>query len=239
MPYLHWETDRMRDRMSRFTQAELHNYRLQKERELEDDLRHRRVARSRSYMIFENNRPDTQKQPSSSAGGEDGSSRVYIGQDTVRPTVPNKLGQYLLDAAKLYEAMAAFRDQHILKKYLFNYPPLHPRRTLDQSYYWTLRSTDRRDCDQVVYRWTKEEQIARLVMVDQLWMWVLDEKTIMTFFPNRYGLHQPDLSDVHQSICLRLDPGRKDQIRSVFDLALVILEECTDVLFNRSKAYVS
>ena len=238
MPYLHWETDRMRDRMSRFTQAELHNYRLKKERDLEDDLRNRRVDRSRSYM-FKNNRPDTQKRPWSSARGEDDSLRVYISQDTVRPTVPTKLGQYLLDAAKLYETMSAFRDQHILKEYLFNYPPLHPRRTLDQSYYWTLESTDRRDRDQVVYRWTKEEQMARLVMVDQLWMWVLDEKTIMTFFPHRYGLHQPELSDVHQSIRLRLDPGRKDQIRSVFDLALVILEECTDVLFNRSKAYVS
>jgi hypothetical protein len=107
-------------------------------------------------------------------------------------------------------------------------PPLHIRRTLDQSYFFTLKDTTHRDKDQVVYRQTKmrkEESydgrsrksrsrveqkqdamkdtgsgqkmhlrnrcaetnsrreasftklvgVARVVMVDQLWLWILDE----------------------------------------------------------------
>jgi len=64
------------------------------------------------------------------------------------------LGQYLLDAARLYEAMAMFRDRRMMEKYLYKDPPLHPRRTLDQSHYWTLKTTKARDRDQVVYRST-------------------------------------------------------------------------------------
>jgi hypothetical protein len=49
---------------------------------------------------------------------------------------------------------------------------------LDQSYYWTLKDTSTRDRDQVVYRATNQEdqnpRIPRVVMVDQLWMWILD-----------------------------------------------------------------
>jgi len=64
------------------------------------------------------------------------------------------LGQYLIDAARLYEAMSTFRDKQLIEKYLYNNPPLHPRRTLDQSHYWTLKTTKARDKDQVVYRGT-------------------------------------------------------------------------------------
>jgi hypothetical protein len=61
-------------------------------------------------------------------------------------------------------------------------PPLHIRRTLDQSYFLTLDDTSERDRDQVVYRETKSEQgdparpVSRVVMVDQLWLWILDER---------------------------------------------------------------
>jgi len=64
------------------------------------------------------------------------------------------LGQYLIDAARLYEAMSTFRDKQMIEKYLYHNPPLHPRRTLDQSHYWTLKTTKARDRDQVVYRGT-------------------------------------------------------------------------------------
>jgi hypothetical protein len=65
--------------------------------------------------------------------------------------------------------------------------PLHIRRTLDQAYFLTLADTSHRDKDQVVYRGTtptKKEissnevssnNVTRVVMVDQLWMWILDE----------------------------------------------------------------
>jgi hypothetical protein len=183
----------------------------------------------------------------------------------------NALGQFLIDAARLYEEMANYRDKKLLQKYLHNEVPLHPRRTLDQSYYWTLNTTKNRDRDQVVYRGTKsgkfhgynpetgrwpdhEEQgislengcdecrvnirkISRVVMVDQLWMWILDEQTIITCFPKRYGANkqETDASSVHKCIRQRLQNTRQNHIRSVFDLALVIFDECSSTLFDRAK----
>ena len=215
----------------------------------------------------------------------------------LRPTHP--LGQLLIDAARLFEAVAAFQDNKVIEKYLFADPPLHPRRSLDQAYFWKLRSTCRRDRDQVVYRYTSprfhhiyrvpdknddeaeverlvektrarnegrhldkgpnkwqwsghgkfedehgceecEFQIrktARAVMVDQLWMWVLDENTILTCFPKRYGVGKKDPSGVHQSIRRRLQDqtNSANNLRGVFDLGLIILEECFDTFFDRTK----
>ena len=124
------------------------------------------------------------------------------------------LGRMLLLAAALYEAMDSHTDEMLIERYLNFKPSLHPRRTLDQSYYWTLKDTRKRDRDQVVYRATApnsklmhhkcfkgvrgnksvnqalvdgsvkptclqcledSRRVPRVVMVDQLWMWVLDE----------------------------------------------------------------
>ncbi|KAK8001125.1 hypothetical protein PG991_013347 [Apiospora marii] len=194
----------------------------------------------------------------------------------------NRLGQYLIDAARLYEGIANYRDKKLLHKYLHVDPPIHPRRTLDQAYYWSLNTTQSRDRDQVVYRGTRaavenlhqfdidkqiwprhEEQkaswmfrhdddgpcqecqanirkISRLIMVDQLWLWVLDEHTILTFFPRRYGTNKNDVTGVHKSIRMRLDNVAKSrhpeqQMGSVWDLALIIFDECTNTFFDRTK----
>ena len=188
-----------------------------------------------------------------------------------RVRVVNKLGRYLIDASRLYEGMSAYRDKKLLQKYLHEDPPLHPRRTLDQAYYWTLNTTKSRDRDQVVYRgttaraehlhrydfakreWPKHREnglghgdpcdecrdairkVSRIVMVDQLWMWILDERTILTCFPKRYGANRQDASAVHKSIRLRLVAARQNHIRSVFDLALVIFDECSNTFFDRTK----
>jgi hypothetical protein len=57
---------------------------------------------------------------------------------------------------------------------------LHIRRTLDQSYFLNLKDTSQRDRDQVVYRATKwQGNLARVVMVDQLWLWILDERMFL------------------------------------------------------------
>ncbi|KAK0371562.1 hypothetical protein CLIM01_11086 [Colletotrichum limetticola] len=229
--------------------------------------------------------------------------------DHGRLQIENKLGQFLLDSARLYEAMSMYRDQRLVEKYLHHDPPLHPRRTLDQSYYWTLKTTKARDRDQVVYRgttmdernihrfrerredpalsckdkkpfwrsdapstaeqstncdvpdssesnfgrykwdghWTKTDEdgcdhcrdeirkVSRIVMVDQLWMWILDKRTIITSFPKRYGANKSDPSGVHKSIRTRIKHARKNQIRSVFDVALIILDECSNTFFDRTK----
>lgn len=159
------------------------------------------------------------------------------------------LAQILVRAARLYEQITTYPDQKLMEEYLFKYPPLHPRRTLDQAYFWRLRDTRLRDRDQVVYRytnaqfahkirpqppsdikndrsrssmttgsiitqgpskskakredwvWTRHGQfekdegceqcdedirkVSRAIMVDQLWIWVLDKDTILTCFPRK------------------------------------------------------
>lgn len=107
-----------------------------------------------------------------------------------------KLGSVLYRAALLHEAMDYYQEQELIKSYLHHEPPFHPRRTLDQSYYWTLKTTKKRDRDQVVYRGTAPKKkdkhegvhvssgcvgcvadirkVPRVVMVDQLWLWILN-----------------------------------------------------------------
>jgi hypothetical protein len=59
--------------------------------------------------------------------------------------------------------------------------------------------------------------------------------TIITSFQKRYGRNKPDPSAVHKSIRLRLKVARKNEIRSIYDLALIIIDECSKVFFDRAK----
>lgn len=66
----------------------------------------------------------------------------------------------------------------------------HPRRTLDQFYYPALNDTSDRDADQTISKWSgkklppngrdKAVDDSLLIMVDQLWCWVLDDS--VSFF---------------------------------------------------------
>lgn len=139
------------------------------------------------------------------------------------------LGKVLLHAAALMEAIDMSVEKKLMLEYLNKKPPLHPRRTLDQSYYGALKDTGMRDRDQVVYRATtpaghncldyiEEEdssrncskgvdegetrkkppkpqkckqcqedirKVPRLIMVDQLWLWILDENMYCPIIPAR------------------------------------------------------
>jgi hypothetical protein len=61
-------------------------------------------------------------------------------------------------------------------------------------------------------------------------------ETIITSFPRRWGKNKPDPSAVHKSIRTRLRTAREDEVRSVFDLALIIVDQCSRVFFDRSKS---
>ncbi|KAI1169866.1 hypothetical protein F4777DRAFT_571584 [Nemania sp. FL0916] len=203
----------------------------------------------------------------------------------------NRVACYLLAAARLYERMTTYRDRMLLRKYLMHDAPIHPRRTLDQSYYWTLKSTKKMDKDQVVFRgttvmsdafhrynvktgkWPDHEKskqsdhdqqndsdvmpknqageqikngcdicrnnirhVPRVVMVDQLWMWILDAHTLITCFPKRYGANKQDYSGVHKSVRTNLENLGPGQIRTVFELALIVLDECTTTFFDRAES---
>lgn len=114
------------------------------------------------------------------------SQKVVAGRDrksSWRPRSP--LGAYLWHVAKLFEKMDEAADERHIREHLLSSPPLHVRRTLDQYYFWTVEDTTIRDRDQVVCQGTRSSHnpgaTARLVMVDQLWLWILDESRFQRF----------------------------------------------------------
>lgn len=177
------------------------------------------------------------------------------------------LGQVLFSAAQLYQAMERYHDKKLMLHYLHHDPPLHPRRTLDQAFFGSLRSTEWRDRDQVVFRRTCPRTMrrvddpiedtklqvdamdsgaihgvtmeARLVMVDQLWMWILDDKTIVTCFPPRFGTGDREPSGLRSVIMTRLEAHPCQQLQTVYDVALVVLGCMSDVFFDRTKKKVN
>jgi len=179
MPYLHWDTDR-----SRVTTAnkikEVSHQRLS----LAEVLSKARNRLSHAPSVVELETIPSQKEFSH-----------HPQQADAPPRHPRQiLGQLLRAAAALLEAIDFHDEERLVADYLHAKPPLHPRRTLDQSYYGALKSTGTRDRDQVVYRATAPEahehdpswelclrckddvkKVSRLIMVDQLWLWILDE----------------------------------------------------------------
>ena len=139
------------------------------------------------------------------------------------------LGSYLLKVAQVAEQMNYAVDERLLRSDINKEPPLHMRRTLDQYHFMTL-DTSERDKDQVVYRATKTKRYdekPRVVMVDQLWMWILDDHTIITCFPKRWGRNKPDSSGVHKSLRDRLEymSGRREGIQSIHHLGKLLIPQ--------------
>lgn len=94
-----------------------------------------------------------------------------------------QLARYFYLLAKLASDIPSDPHSRLFRANLLRKPPMHPRRTLDQYYFSTLKDTTSRDRDQVVYRGTKIEKPdwkhePRIVMVDQLWLWILDDSMI-------------------------------------------------------------
>jgi hypothetical protein len=197
MPYLHWETDRRRARSAEVVRRYSKNCSTPFAEVV--DQKNTRVNISSVKRTTSDGFPEHITTIIEAAQGGYGPKKItlrsYQGQSI--------LGKVLLLAAALYEELDAYTDEKMFRHYLTSIPPLHPRRTLDQSYYWTLRDTRSRDRDQVVYRGTapspkllhhgcrkkaskdapcpqcqeNARKVPRVIMVDQLWMWILDEST--------------------------------------------------------------
>lgn len=60
--------------------------------------------------------------------------------------------------------------------------------------------------------------------------------TIITSFPRRWGRNKPDNSGIHKTIRARLDQLRIGQVQSVYDLALLIMNQCSTVFFDLTKS---
>ncbi|KAK7974435.1 hypothetical protein PG989_016283 [Apiospora arundinis] len=145
------------------------------------------------------------------------------------------LARYLFAVAQVAEQKDYEADERLLRDYVTADPPLHIRRTLDQYCFVNLDDTSK---DQVVYRGTLDKRDSRtqsrVVMVDQLWLWILNNNTVITSFPRRWGRNKPDPSGVHKSLRERFE-ARPEDIRSAEHLALIIIDQCSRVFFDRTK----
>lgn len=171
---------------------------------------------------------------------------VFTTDDKGRVVAGTEIGQVLFDAAMVFEAMSTHREKSLIHKYLDEDPPLHPRRTLEQTNEWTLSLSWHASArDQVVHRATRPKQldihsidpftkewrdrirkVPRVMMIDQLWMWILDEQTIITCFPDDGDLNgQSGHPGIHRSIRDALIKTGRSRIHSVFDVALAVLSE--------------
>ena len=246
MPYLHWDTDRKRDKFDEIMRniTELH-----KKEEEENAWKKSHPSRANSLVAngpqvpslageaqpTNGHPPETRppkrrmistateaihaelkhevtERPNTNFSKSEIIQKLLPGP--VAPVQP--LGKLLHRASLLFEAMDNYQEEQLLKECLHHDPPFHPRRTLDQSYYWTLKTTKKRDRDQVVYRSTapKEQdrhsgnhpvkmeksckdchdysrKIPRVIMVDQLWLWILEGSAYQSSW------HLPHLSANH------------------------------------------
>jgi ankyrin repeat protein/Mg2+ and Co2+ transporter CorA len=118
---------------------------------------------------------------------------------------------------------------------------LHIRRTLDQFFYRNV-DTRQRDDDQVVLRYQRRENVNEsdknsealdgsdqnfdVLMVDQLWVWVLGPGLIVTSFPQKWQQPRQELPDLLSSVLEKLDPRTGDPVQSIYGLAACIVGQC-------------
>jgi hypothetical protein len=71
-------------------------------------------------------------------------------------------------------------EHRLLEDYWTDSGPIHARRSLDGFYYPNMKDLEARDRDQVLYKHTRDpssgHSTAKMLMVDQLWMWVVGDR---------------------------------------------------------------
>ncbi|KKK20761.1 hypothetical protein AOCH_002269 [Aspergillus ochraceoroseus] len=152
-------------------------------------------------------------------------------------------------------------ESKLIWKFLGSEPPIHIRRTLDQFGYPNLRSTVARDDDQMLWKRTRkavnlndefgtspsapdkpESQTSfvdgKVLMVDQLWLWIVDQKTVVTFFPKQEPTTVEgkfyEQTNLHNSIYNELNGDLARRFETAGDLAALIVLHAVTVLFDRT-----
>ncbi|KAI4229409.1 MAG: hypothetical protein L6R36_000863 [Xanthoria steineri] len=151
-----------------------------------------------------------------------------------RKTMSEAIKRAAGDAACMENQSSHDCDEMLIQAYLRSTPNLHIRRTLDQFYYHAI-STEDRDTDQVVYRYTREKRQKRKVfMVDQLWVWIIGKDLIVTSFPQRWKQPKGDPLNVLDGIIEDMNSKTRPPVKSVYDLATLITGRCSGV-FDRHR----
>ncbi|KAK0728856.1 hypothetical protein B0T26DRAFT_699517 [Lasiosphaeria miniovina] len=285
-PFLSWEIYRRQSVISQMIEVNLFDHKIRAKRQ-ERDRRMDRIARRTTDLARPRSRQSRLESKRPLAGLEEGRPRrarseLHTVVDVVGQVlggawrswyamvdnngvlrVHSRLGQYLVDCARMYEAMMAYRDRKLIERYMTADKPLHPRRTLHRALTPSgMGNWNSRKREQVVYRWTSPKpsdlhhfdpwheawptheemgsepcetctqnirMLPKILVVDQLWMWILNEDTIITCFPNRYGA-EDDNGGLYKAIRSRLQ--ETNDTESVFSAALTIVDECSNHLFE-------
>lgn len=154
--------------------------------------------------------------------------------DKKEPQIPAGLGQ---QQRTLY---------NIAKEFLNRAASFHPRRSLDQFFYSRLPDTSTRDSDQIVTKHTLlSEGGPKMIMVDQLWLWVVrpqdrnehDQSALLTFFPQKEkegeGDTQYQTADLKQSVLERFNElDDRDEHTDPFYLAALIVNQAVNVMLQ-------
>lgn len=152
-------------------------------------------------------------------------------------------------------------EEKVIWRYLSCEPPIHVRRTLDQFGYPHLRSTVSRDDDQMLWKRTRTSEdlidwlsgdneqpptsntpdsleSGKVLMVDQIWLWVVDQKTVVTFFPKQEASSSEEKlyaqSNLHSSIYNELNGDLARRFETAGDLAALIALHAVTVLFDKT-----
>lgn len=77
-----------------------------------------------------------------------------------------------------------------------------------------------------------------VLMVDQLWLWIVDQKTIVTFFPNQEATTSEgklfEQSNLHSSLYNELNGDLARRFETAGDLAALIMLHAVTVLLDRT-----
>ncbi|KUL88913.1 hypothetical protein ZTR_03483 [Talaromyces verruculosus] len=104
--------------------------------------------------------------------------------------------------------------------------PIHETMTLDQYYYVSLTDTNTRDNDQVLHRYLdryhekKEQRMQMILVVGDLWLWIVDDKTILTATTDQYSAFA---DTIFENIAWRESSGKRLLPKSVDDMVKLVL----------------
>ncbi|RAH47399.1 uncharacterized protein BO95DRAFT_493259 [Aspergillus brunneoviolaceus CBS 621.78] len=241
MPYLHWETQRKQRRLEAFS---LCKFLLESEADRIPSLVTQLSAENNDILNTFAEIPSSD--PKIAALGQE--LRQFL--TTVESSKANKVPaqERLQKALQAYreEACASDRDMRLFDSYTSRQNvkhPLHIRRTLDQSFYYTLDNTSTRNKDQVVARYGRKEGRKEpiVIMVDQLWLWC-SGNTLITCFPQRRECNPDDpdrfdMTDILENILHPISPDVKKKEGGKGPLWLIpgIVKECAGAFFDPMK----
>lgn len=151
--------------------------------------------------------------------------RRVLMTETIKSVKSGETSSAAIEATKRFP-----EDVMLVRAYLDSSLSLHPRRTLDQFLYHTF-DTEKRDSDQVVYRYYENtlKRPPKIYMVDQLWLWIWGEDLIVTSFPQRWGQSKlkNDPLCVLDGVIEDINSKTRPPVRSVHDLAMLITGRCS------------